>query len=129
LKRPDAALPRVTVVEPPRKRARTVRAYAPNVPLPALAITWQGPAAADPDAAALTVLDSILSGGKSSRLYDHLVYERQIAQAAFSSADLNAQPGLFMVGAIAAGEADLDTLKRALDAQVAALRAAPPTEA
>src|SRR5215217_6796856 len=65
LKTPAKPLPRVTVKEPARTQARTVTAYAPNVPLPAVAITWQGPAASDKDTAALTVLDAILAGGKS----------------------------------------------------------------
>ncbi|MBX3480522.1 MAG: insulinase family protein [Caulobacter sp.] len=126
---PDTPLKRVTVKEPARTRARTVTGYAPNVPLPAIAITWQGPKAADPDAAALTVLDAILSGGKSSRLYNSLVYDQQIAQAAFSSAELNAQPGLFYVGAIMAGGKTLDQGETALLAEVARLREAPPTPA
>jgi zinc protease len=68
LKTPSKPLPRVTVKEPPRTGAKTVTSYAPNVPLPAIAITWQGVAASDPDSAALTVLDAILSGGKSSQI-------------------------------------------------------------
>jgi zinc protease len=129
LKTPKAPLPRVTVREPARTEARTVTAYAPNVPLPAVAITWQGPAASDPDAAALVVLDAILSGGKSSRLYNSLVYDQQLAQAAFSSADLNAQPGLFWVGAIMGGGKTVEEGQAALMAEIRRLRDAPPTEA
>ncbi|MDO8295183.1 MAG: pitrilysin family protein [Caulobacter sp.] len=129
LKTPAGPLPRVTVREPARAGARTVTSYAPNVPLPAVAITWQGPAASDPDAAALTVLDAILSGGKSSRLYNSLVYDQQIAQAAFSSADLNAQPGLFWVGAIMAGGKTVEDGQAALMTQIRRLRDAPPTDA
>ena len=129
LKTPATPLPRVTVKEPARTASRTVTSYAPNVPLPAVAITWQGPSASDPDAAALTVLDAILSGGKSSRLYNSLVYDQQVAQAAFSSADLNAQPGLFWVGAIMAGGKTVEQGQAALMAQIKRLRDAPPTEA
>ena len=129
IKTPSKPLRRVTIQEPPRKGPKTVTGYAPNVPLPAIAITWQGPKAADPDAAALTVLDAILSGGKSSRLYNSLVYNQQLAQAAFSSAELNAQPGLFYVGAIMAGGKTLDEGEAALLAEVARLRDAPPTAA
>jgi len=129
LKTPATPLPRVTVKEPARTGSRTVTSYAPNVPLPAVAITWQGAAASDPDAAALTVLDAILSGGKSSRLYNSLVYDQQVAQAAFSSADLNAQPGLFWVGAIMAGGKTVEQGQAALMAEIRRLRDAPPTEA
>ncbi|PTS91589.1 pitrilysin family protein, partial [Caulobacter sp. HMWF009] len=129
LKAPATPLPKVTVVEPPRTAARTVNTYGPNVPLPAVAITWLAPASADKDAPALTVLDAILSAGKSSRLYDSLVYEQKIAQSAFSSGPTNAQPGLFYVGAIMAGGKTVEQGETALLAQVARLRDTPPTEA
>jgi len=129
LKTPARPLPRVTVKEPARTGARTVTSYAPNVPLPAVAITWQGVAASDKDAAALTVLDAILSGGKSSRLYNSLVYEQQIAAQAFSNNDGNAQPGLFYVGAIMADGKTVEQGEKALLAEVARLRDAPPTAA
>ncbi|MFZ4605978.1 MAG: M16 family metallopeptidase [Caulobacter sp.] len=129
LKTPARPLPRVTLREPARTAARTVTSYAPNVPLPAVAITWQGASASDPDAAALTVLDAILSGGKSSRLYNSLVYDQQVAQAAFSSADLNAQPGLFWVGAIMAGGKTVEQGQAALMAEIRRLRDTPPNEA
>ena len=129
IKTPTTPLQRVTVQEPARKGSKTVTGYAPNVPLPAIAITWQAPKAADPDAAALTVLDAILSAGKSSRLYNSLVYDQQIAQQAFSTAELNAQPGLFYVGAIMSSGKTLDEGEKALLAEVARLRSAPPTAA
>ncbi len=126
---PKAAMPRVTVKEPARKGSKVVTSYAPNVPLPAVAITWQAPAASDPDTAALTVLDAILSGGKSSRLYNSLVYEQQLAQNAFSNNEGAAQPGLFYVAAIMAGGKTADEGQKALLAEVARLRDAPPTAA
>jgi len=129
LRTPATPLPRVTVKEPARTGSRTVTSYAPNVPLPAVAITWQGPAAADPDAAPLRVLDAILSGGKSSRLYNSLVYEQQIAQAAFSSADLNAHPGRSWVGAIMAAGKTVEEGQAGLMARIRRLRDAPPTDA
>ncbi|MDB5431884.1 MAG: peptidase [Caulobacter sp.] len=129
LKNPDIVMPKVTVKEPPRTGPRTVTGYGPNVPLPAIAITWQGPEASDPDAPALAVLDAILSGGKSSRLYDSLVYDKKLAQAAFSSTDTRAQPGLFYVGAIMAGGKSLDQGEAALRAEVARVRDKPVTAA
>ena len=122
---PAAPIPRVTAVEPPRTGPGVFNGYGPNVPLPAVAITWLGPAAADPDAPALKVLDAILSAGKSSRLYDSLVYDQQIAAEIFSNADLRAQPGIFYVGAVIASGRTVDAGETALEAQVAALRDKP----
>lgn len=126
---PNAPLKRVTAVEPARTGPGAFDGYGPNVPLPAVVLTWLGAQASSPDAPALKVLDAILSGGKSSRLYNALVYEQQIAVEAFSQADLPQQPGLFAVGAILASGQTVDAGEAALLAQVARLRDAPPTEA
>jgi zinc protease len=122
LAKPGGAIPQVTAVEPARTAPKTVNTYGPNVPLPAIAITWLAPAAADADAPALAVLDAILTAGKSSRLYDNLVYDQKIAQSVFSSAPNNAQPGLFYVGAIMAGGKTVAQGEAALRAQVARVR-------
>ncbi len=50
LKNPAPSIARVTAVEPPRKGPGVYEGYGPNVPLPAVAITWLGPKASDPDA-------------------------------------------------------------------------------
>ncbi|RAK57179.1 M16 family metallopeptidase [Phenylobacterium deserti] len=129
LKKPAQPIKRVSAVEPARAAPGVFDGYGPNVPLPALAITWLGPKAADPDAPALKVLDAILSGGKSSRLYNSLVYDKQIAAEIMSNADLPQQPGSFMVGAIMASGHNLQEGESALLAEVARLRDAPPSAA
>ncbi|MDB5494099.1 MAG: peptidase family [Phenylobacterium sp.] len=129
LKHPATQIPRVTAVEPPRTGPGVFNGYGPIVPLPAVAITWLGPKASDPDAPALKVLDAILSAGKSSRLYDSLVYEKRIATEVYSNADLPQQPGSFMVGAVMAGGHGIDEGEKALLAEVQQLRTAPPTAA
>jgi zinc protease len=127
LKDPAKPIPRVTAVEPARTHPGVFDGYGPNVPLPAVVITWLGPKASDPDAPALTVLDAVLSAGKSSRLYDSLVYEKQIAVEVNSNADLPAQPGNFMVAAIMAHGHTIAQGETALLAEVQRLRDAPPT--
>ncbi|HTX49315.1 MAG TPA: pitrilysin family protein [Caulobacteraceae bacterium] len=128
LKDPAAPIPRVTAVEPPRTGPKDVTGYGPDVPLPAVAITWLTPSASSPDAAAIEVLDAILAGGKSSRLYDSLVYDKQMAAQVFSDADLRQQLGMYYVGAIVAPGHAPNEVIAALRAQVAALRDAPVTD-
>ncbi|WP_293680913.1 pitrilysin family protein [uncultured Phenylobacterium sp.] len=129
LKNPAQPLPRVTVKEPVRTKAGVYDGYGPNVPLPAVVLSWQGAAASDPDAPALTVLDTILSGGKSSRLYNSLVYKQQISVQAFSQADLPHDQGLFAVGSIMSSGHTVAEGEAALLAEVKRLRDAPPTAA
>jgi zinc protease len=125
IKAPSTSFPRVTAKEPARTGPRSVTTYGPNVPLPALAITWLGPAASDPDQAALTVLDAILTGGDSARLNQSMVYRQQIAQSVFSASDARQQPGLFYVGAIMADGKTVQQGEQALLAEVAKLRDTP----
>ncbi|WP_174301968.1 pitrilysin family protein [Caulobacter sp. S45] len=126
---PAAPIPRVTAVEPPRTGPRVVTGYGPTVPLPALAWTFLAPAASSPDGAALTVADAILTTGHSSRLYRNLVYQQQLAQDVFSSADLRQQPGLFQAGLIMASGKTLDAGEAALRAELEQLRDRPVSEA
>jgi len=129
LKNPARPLPRVTVKEPPRTQAGVFDGYGPNVPLPAVMLSWHGVAASDPDGPALKVMDAILSSGKSSRLYNSLVYDQQIAVEAFSNADMPQDPGLVMVGAILSNGKTIEQGEAALLAEVKRLRDAPPSAA
>src|SRR6185312_3256879 len=70
--------------------------------LPAMAIAWQGPARDTPDFYALTLLSQLLFSGESSRLYQSLVKNSQVALEVdgglgFPSADFTdyRAPGLF----------------------------------
>lgn len=125
LQRPAAPLGQPVAAEPPRSGPRTVVVHGPNAPLPAVAITWLAPPAADPDAPALQVAEAILATGKASRLYRSLVHDRQLAQEIGANADLRAQLGLFSVTAIMADGKTAQAGEAALLAEVASLRAAP----
>ncbi len=122
---PNLPAPRVTVVEPPRTVSKTVTLYAPNVPLPAVDITWAIPAASSQDLAALRVLDGVMSTGDASRLNHDLVYDRQIAQSINSDAGRNAQPSIFQVQAIMAGGKTLEEGEAALRDDVKRVRDQP----
>lgn len=116
--KPNQQLPRVTVKEPSRTEEKRFNEYGPNVPLPAVAITYLAPPVASEDTFALRVAESILSGGESSRLYQSLVYRQQIAQEAFAQADLREDQGLFVLGAILASEKQPADVEKALLAEL-----------
>jgi zinc protease len=123
--RPAWPIPKITAVEPPRTAPRTLDAYGPDVPLPAVVMTYPAPDAASSDAAALDVLDAAMTAGAASRLYQSLVYRQQLAQNVFSQPDLRRQPGVFMVGAILAAGKTPDQGAAALQAEIDRLRDAP----
>lgn len=127
--RPATPIPRVTVVEPRRTASRQVRAHGPNVPLPALALLWQGPPAAHPDAPALQIAQALLAAGDSSRLNEALVYRAQTSVQAGFGAELHAQAGFLMAYAIAASGQPLAGLERALLREITRLADGPIPEA
>jgi zinc protease len=127
--RPAAAIPRVTVKEPERTAERRFNETGPNVPLPAVAITYLAPPVSNPDADALRVAESILSNGESSRLYQSLVYTQQVAAEAFGQANLRQDTGIFVLGAILAGGKQPGEGERALLAELKKMQDAPVTKA
>jgi len=129
LERPNRPILRNRAVERSRTTARTIAAYGPNVPLPAVVFSWQRPKLNHPDSAAITVLNRILSGGQSSRLFRSLVYDRQLAQSA-TTIDFGLEDaGIFAVQAIVASGKDIGETETALLAEVARMRDQPVTEA
>ena len=112
VKQPSEKIPRVGVKEPPRREDKEVVVYSPKVPLPAIAITYLAPSIRSEDTAALQLAGEILAGGESSRLYQTLVYEQQIAQQVSVDPDLNEDLGLITIRMIlASGKSPADAQK------------------
>ena len=122
-----AAIPRVTAVEPERTEEKRHVMTAPNVPFPAVAITYLAPNSKDPDVPALEIAETILANGESSRLYQELVYKQQIAQEAAFSADIRADRGLLYFYAIASEGKTPDALEKSLLAELAKIQNSPVT--
>ncbi|HEV7893120.1 MAG TPA: pitrilysin family protein [Pyrinomonadaceae bacterium] len=127
--KPSTAIPRVTVKEPERTAEKRFEEAGPNVPLPAVAITYLAPPVSSPDADVLRVAESILGNGESSRLYQSLVYTQQVAAEAFASADLRQDQGLIVLGAILAGEKKPADAERSLLAELKKMQDEPVTKA
>lgn len=123
--RPADPIPRVSTVEPPRTKDAHYKETGPNVPLPAVAMTWLAPPSNSPDAAALKVAAAILANGESSRLNQALVYRAQIAQTASFGTDTRVDPGLLIAYAVAAKGVTPDKLAAALRAEIESLAKKP----
>jgi zinc protease len=119
---PAVPIPRVETVEPPQTAERTFTYRAANVPLPAVEYAYHIPAWRHPDAAPLDIVETLLGMGKSSRLYQSLVYHQRVATAAHAGADLREHPGLFSFRAIASTATPIEKVRAALDAEIARLR-------
>jgi zinc protease len=129
IKTPARKIPRVTAVEPERTEAKTYTVYEPNTPLPAVVMSWPTPDAASPDNPALVLMDAILTSGQSSRLYQSLVYEQQIAADVGSNFEINAHPGVYALYSILSEGKTAEQGLAALKAQVAKMRDGLVTQA
>jgi zinc protease len=111
-------IPRVTVTEPDRMEEKRYMETAPNVPFPAVAITYLAPTSKSADIPALRIAETILGAGESSRLYQELIYKQQIAQDASFSADIRVDKGLLYFYAIASEGKTSAELEKSLLAEL-----------
>ena len=125
IKKPAGKIPRVTVSEPARTAPVAYTVYEPNTPLPAVMMTWHVPADRHPDMPALTVLQTILATGESSRLYQSVVYRDQLAQDAAAFLDSKQGTGNLIVYAILAGGKTVAAGEAGLRREIARLRDEP----
>lgn len=126
--RPAGAIPRDSAKGRP-VAARTIDAYAPGVPLPALAFSWRAPFADDTDAAGIELIDALLTRGAAARLRRGLIDERGLASA-ITSYNLPARDGhAFSLIVTLAKDRTLADAEAALAAEIARLRDAPVSAA
>jgi predicted Zn-dependent peptidase len=99
-----------------------------RVQLPRLRVAWHTPALFQPGDADLDMAAHVLGGGKSSRLYRSLVFERRIAQDVFAYQGSQLLGSTLQIGATAKPGHDLAELGRAMDEEIARFAADGPTE-
>jgi zinc protease len=121
------ALPKSLVATPPIVSERRA-VVADRVELPRVYMGWLTSPAYKPGDAELTIAAQILAGGKSSRLYQALVYDKQIAQEVRAAQGSNALTSMFVIDAMARAGHSAQELEAALDAELQSLRATGPTE-
>jgi zinc protease len=116
--KPTENIPRVSATEPARKEDALSVMYSPKAPLAAFAVTYLAPSIRSEDTPALNIADAILSEGESSRLYQSLVYEKQIATRVSFNADLREDLGLLTFRLVLASGKSVAEAEKALDAQI-----------
>ncbi|MBE9174349.1 insulinase family protein [Synechocystis salina LEGE 06155] len=124
-KRPPT--PQVTAVEPPQTTAKEIDLTLPSQPW--YFEGYHSPAFDDPDSAVFDVMTTILSSGRTSRLYQSLVEEQQLALMAqgFNGFPADKYPNLLMFYAQSAPGRSLDELSQALHGEIERLKTEPVT--
>lgn len=112
---------RPEIVEPPMEKEVKEIVYD-NVQLPLIVNAYHIPAQGTDDYYALSMLTTLLSGGKSSRLYKELVDNKQVALQAGSIPFALEDPGLFITFAIPNIGIEPDSLQNVIGSEIAAVK-------
>jgi zinc protease len=122
----DRPVPRDIPREPPQTKERRVT-LEENWPLPAVVVAHHITFDGDPDSYPLHIASKVLSDGQSSRIYRKLVYEKQLALAAFGGGNIIEDPNLFYAVAIVQPGHTTEETIEALIAELDRLRTEPIT--
>jgi len=122
------APPAVTAAEPVQNGARRLLLQK-EAQLPIVYLAYPVPNQTSPDAPALEILSTILSSGRSSRLYRSLIYDRQLALDAGGDYSWFAfDPNLFWFWATAMPGQTTETLEKELLAEMDKLGKEPVSD-
>src|SRR5215212_5691974 len=123
----DRAVPRDIPQEPPQTKEKRVMLQQPW-PLPAVVVAYHVTRDGNPDSYPLHIAAKVLSDGQTSRIYRKLVYEKQMAVAAFGNANLIEDPNLFYAVAIVQPGHSPQEVESALVAELDRLKSEPISE-
>lgn len=99
-----------------------------RVPQSRIYKVWGGPNFREEDADLLQLADAVLTSGKSSRLYNRLVYTDQIATDVSSTQYAGDIAGYYQIIASAQPGGDLDAVERAIDEELERFLRGGPTD-
>ena len=126
---PSEGMKKSTTAEEPEQKGERRITLKKEAELPFIIMAYHTPSFPHEDSYALDVLNLVLSGGKSTRLYQSLVYEKKIALGA--SADysgFNKDPFLFFFFATAAPGKEVKDVEAALDSEIEKIKTELPAE-
>ncbi|GAB5418039.1 MAG: hypothetical protein Crog4KO_31190 [Crocinitomicaceae bacterium] len=117
----EVEIPRPEKVSSELSEVKTKTVYD-NIQLPALFMAYQLPDQTHEDMYAIEMMNSILSGGASSRINKSVVEKQQLAQFAFAFNYGLEDAGLSMMAAIAQKDVELDAIQKAFDVEIEKLQ-------
>ena len=116
------------IVEPEQRGERRVIVKR-EAQLPFVMAGYRTPNYTSEDSYALTILEAILSHGKSARLYQSLIYDQKIALAVGAEYNiLQAEPELFYCFAVVKPGVKIEDVERALYKEFERIQQALPTD-
>ena len=125
---PAGPAPEKITATQPKLTAEKKITVTDKISLPRLYIAWQSPAIFKPGDAEADLAAAALGGGRSSRLFKKLVYEKQIAQNVSVDQQSLMLGSVFQIEATAKPGVKLEDLQAAIDEEVANFQKTGPTE-
>ncbi|MDT0295263.1 pitrilysin family protein [Mesonia ostreae] len=112
----------VNIKEDPIKSTITAKEYDSNIQIPAKLYVYRTPAMNERDAYVLDMVSSILTDGKSSRMYKTMVDDKKEALQVLAFPRAQEDYGMYVIGALAMGETPLETLGTSIDEEIKKLK-------
>jgi predicted Zn-dependent peptidase len=122
------APPQPDMTEPPQKAERRLTLEDSFARLALINIVFRIPPGNTPDWYALDMLGDILAGGESSRMYQDLVEDKQIAVAVSAGPEDTRGPSLFNLEATVAPGKDPAEIEKALEAEAEKIKTSGVTQ-
>ena len=119
------APPQVDMTEPPQTEERRLTLEDALARLPRVDMAYKVPPTSSPDSDPLSVLSTILSGGRSSRFYESIVRQKQLSSVVGAGTGVSRGPGLFVISATALPGKTLAELEAAIDQETDRVKTAP----
>jgi zinc protease len=126
---PSDNLPNEPIDPEPAPQAESREEIRRPVPADRFVIGCGAPALAAPDRAAFEVLDEVLTGGPSARLYRRLVVKEEIASSVDGSAAPTRDPGLYALWVQMRKGHRAEEAEAIIAEEMEALASRPPSEA
>ena len=115
-------VPRINITEDPITTEIKKKFYDPNIQLPMGLVSYRIPSFKDRDSYVLDMISSILSGGKSSRLYKKMVDDKKVS-VQVQAVNLSFEDyGVYVILSLPVGENTLQTLYDNIDEEIEKLK-------
>ena len=115
-------VPRINITEDPITAEIKKKFYDPNIQLPMGLVSYRIPSFKDRDSYVLDMISSILSGGKSSRLYKKMVDDKKVS-VQVQAVNLSFEDyGVYVILSLPVGENTLQTLYDNIDEEIEKLK-------
>lgn len=115
-------VPRVSIKEEPITQQINAVAYDPNIQIPAIVHAYRTPSMTTREARILDMVSTILSTGRSSRLYRKLVDQEKIALQVMALNFSQEDYGMYITFAIPLNNASLDDITKSIDQEIVKLQ-------